>query len=134
LDFLSFDIVHVLTGHQAKIVSLSFDHHFRQLLSLGKDRTARLWQFDRIMETETRTIKANSKVHKGPVLALAYDRVKRCYATAHQNGEINFWGVESNTLLDQVFSHNGPVKCLQFDRSGKLYSGGSDGTLRIWNL
>jgi WD40 repeat protein len=31
-------------------------------------------------------------------------------------------------------SHNGPVRCLAIDRSGKIYSGGSDGSLRIWNL
>jgi len=34
----------------------------------------------------------------------------------------------------QLTSHNGPVRCLAFDRSGKMYSGGSDGTLRIWNF
>ena len=86
LDFLSFDIIHVLTGHQAKVVSLSFDPHFRQLLSLGKDRTARLWQFDRIMETEMRTPKPSNKVHKGPIIALAYDTSRRRFATSHQNG------------------------------------------------
>ena len=26
------------------------------------------------------------------------------------------------------------MRCLAIDRSGKIYSGGSDGTLRIWNL
>jgi WD40 repeat protein len=134
LDFISLDIVHVLAGHQARVVSLSFDQHFRQLLSLAKDRTARLWQFDRIMETETGTPKASSKVHKGAVLSIAYDRVKRKYATSHQNGEINLWSADENNLLEQVYSHNGPVKCLSFDRTGKLYSGGSDGILRIWNL
>ena len=134
LEFLTFDIIHVLTGHQAKIVSLSFDHHYRQLVSLGKDRTARVWQFDKIMQSESRNPKITKKIHKGPVLAIAYDRTKRRYATSHENGEINFWGAEENNHLDQVFSHNGPVRCLVFDRASKLYSGGSDGTLRIWAL
>ncbi len=49
LDFLSLDIIHALTGHEAKIMSLHFDHNFKQLVSLGKDRTARVWQFDKII-------------------------------------------------------------------------------------
>ena len=44
------DIIHALGGHQAKIISMSFDHNFQQLISLGKDRTSRIWQFDKIMD------------------------------------------------------------------------------------
>jgi len=36
--------------------------------------------------------------------------------------------------LDQLQSHNGPVRCLAVDKSSKIYSGGQDGALRIWNL
>ena len=50
LDFITFDILHVLSGHQAKIVNISFDHQFENLLSLGKDRTARVWQLTKIMQ------------------------------------------------------------------------------------
>jgi len=49
IDFLTLDIIHALSGHEAKIMSLSFDHNYQQLVSLGKDRTARVWQFDRII-------------------------------------------------------------------------------------
>lgn len=54
--------------------------------------------------------------------------------TSHENGELNIWNSEDNTLKDQLMSHNGPVRCLAIDRSSKIYSGGSDGALRIWNL
>lgn len=72
-----------MASHQAKIISITFDHHFAQLISLSKDRTARVWQFDHIMETETKTVKINKKVARGPVLALVYDRSKQQYATSH---------------------------------------------------
>jgi WD40 repeat protein len=36
--------------------------------------------------------------------------------------------------MDQVCDHLGAVKCLSYDKSGKLYSGGADGILRIWTL
>lgn len=74
------------------------------------------------------------KIHRGQVLAIAYDKIKRKYATSHENGEINIWNAEDNELIDQIFSHNGSVMCLSYDKTSKLYSGGSDGSLRIWNL
>jgi WD40 repeat protein len=83
LDFLTLDIIHALTGHEAKIVSLHFDHNFKQLVSLGKDRTARVWQFDQIIDNEIKHPKITKKIKKGPVLAIAYDKVKQIYATSH---------------------------------------------------
>lgn len=57
LDFTTLDVIHSLTGHQAKIISLNFNHGFSQLVSLGKDRTARIWDFDKIMDIENRNFK-----------------------------------------------------------------------------
>ena len=74
------------------------------------------------------------KIHKGPVVALAYDKSKSKYVTSHENGQINVWNAEDNALIDQLHSHKGIVRCLAVDRVGKIYTGGSDGTLRIWNL
>jgi len=83
LDFITFEIIHVLSGHQAKIVSISFDHQFHNLLSLGKDRTARVWQLDRIMINEKFNKKISKKIQHGPILAMAFDKQKRRYATSH---------------------------------------------------
>jgi WD40 repeat protein len=65
---------------------MSFDHNFQQLISLGKDRTSRIWQFDKIMDIETRNPKITKKIFKGQVLALAFDKVNQKYATSHENG------------------------------------------------
>ena len=65
---------------------------------------------------------------------MAYDKVKAIYVTSHENGELNIWKSEDNSLIDQLISHNGAVRCLAIDRSSKIYSGGTDGALRIWNL
>ena len=67
-------------------------------------------------------------------MSLAYCTNSNRYATGHSNGEINIWSVGSNEHLDQLRSHNGRVRTLAFDRMGKLFSGGSDGHIRIWNL
>ena len=73
-------------------------------------------------------------VSSAVILAIAYCKHSAKYATAHSNGEINIYSATDNRLIDQLVSHNGEVRCLAYDRSGKLYSAGSDGSVRIWNL
>ena len=65
---------------------------------------------------------------------MAFCKISLKYVTGLINGEINFYSASDNSLIDQVISHNGEVRCLQFDKSGKLYSGGSDGVVRVWNF
>ena len=64
---------------------------------------------------------------------MVFDKNKGIYVTSHENGEINLWKNEDNSLIDQLISHSGPVRCLAVDKNSKIYSGGSDGALRIWN-
>ena len=40
----------------------------------------------------------------------------------------------NNKLIDQVISHAGAVRCIAYDREGKLYTGGSNGVVKVWNL
>lgn len=88
------------------------------------------YETDTLQEMSTNEINRSVK----PILAIAYCRLTNKYATSHSNGEINFYTSSDNRKVDQVISHNGAVQCLQFDKSGKLYSGGSDGVVRVWNL
>ncbi len=97
LDFITLQTVYVLKGHKARIISINFDSSFNKLLSLSKDRTARIWDFDRIMNLEVNRQKI--KVEKGPVLALAFDKTHSKYVTSHQNGEINVWNAQDNSFI-----------------------------------
>lgn len=78
--------------------------------------------------------KTNLKISKGPIINMAFDRVTQRYFTTHENGEINIFSASDNRHVDQLLSHNGPVNCIQVDKSGKIYTGGSDGIIRVWNL
>ena len=86
------------------------------------------------MSNEVKNPKIYQKIAKGAITALAYDKGKFKYVTAHETGELNVWNAVDHAHLEQLHSHNGPVKCLSIDKSGKIYSGGQDGALRIWNL
>lgn len=105
---------------------------------MGRDKVVKIWDFDRIIETEEKkyweTKRLNLKISKGPILSMAFDKVNQKYITSHENGEINIFSAINNRHIDQLISHNGPVSCLQFDKSGKIYSAGSDGSVRIWSL
>jgi COMPASS component SWD3 len=55
------------------------------------------------------------------------------------DGKIRFWSWDNNTQISQVIdsflAHSGPVIFLEFDRDQHLlYSGGADGTIKIWYL
>ena len=131
------ETVHILNGHKSKIISINFDLSYRKLSSLSRDKTVKIWELDRIMEQENR-IKASetNKFHitKGAITVLSFCKFTTRYATAHENGEINLFSGDDNRHIDQLVSHNGAVRCLTFDKLGKIYAGGSDGVLRIWNL
>jgi WD40 repeat protein len=42
--------VYTLEGHKSRIVSLNFDITYRKLISLGRDKTVKIWDFDKITE------------------------------------------------------------------------------------
>ncbi len=65
---------------------------------------------------------------------MAFDKKDQKYITSHQNGEINIFSALDNRHIDQLISHNGAVNCIQVDKTGKIYSAGSDGKVRVWNL
>lgn len=48
------NIVFILEGQKGRIVSLNFDSVFRKLVSLGRDKTVKIWDFDKISEIEER--------------------------------------------------------------------------------
>jgi COMPASS component SWD3 len=51
-----------------------------------------------------------------------------------ENGELLFWDVKSKEILQRVSGHDGVVMWVDTcpGQSGKLVSGGLDGTVRIW--
>lgn len=130
--------IHFLEGHKARVISINYDLYYRRLISLSKDKTVRIWDIDKIMETEEKEYLAikNAKLNSstGAILALAFCKLSQKYAVAHENGEINIYSASDNRLVDQLISHNGEVRCLTYDKAGKLYAAGSDGVVRIWNL
>ena len=130
--------VHYLEGHRARVISINFDSYYRKLVSLAKDKTVRIWDLDKIMEIEQKEYEeVNSyklKTNQKSILSIAFCKLSLQYAVGHENGEIGIYSAVDNRLVDQIMSHNGALNCLAYDRSGKLYSAGSDGSVRIRNL
>lgn len=49
LNLETLEPMHSLHGHRGRILSINFDIYYRKLISLSKDKTVRIWDFDRIM-------------------------------------------------------------------------------------
>ena len=45
LSLETLDLMHTLEGHRGRILSINFDFNYRRLISLGKDKAVRVWDF-----------------------------------------------------------------------------------------
>lgn len=133
-DSSNLQIIHILPAHKSRIISIQYDAFYQNLVSLARDRTIKVWKLHKILEQEEQSFKnSKHKKVKSPITVLTYCKFTSKYATGHENGEINLYSGEDDRWMDQVMSE-GSVRCLVFDKLGKMYGGGADGTVRIWNM
>ena len=50
LDYHTLEPFYSIKAHNGRILSLSFDPYFKKIISLGKDKTVRLWEFAKMMK------------------------------------------------------------------------------------
>lgn len=50
LDRVTLSVVHTIPAHHGRILSLAFDFAFKRLVSLGKDKTLRIWDFTKLIK------------------------------------------------------------------------------------
>lgn len=84
--------------------------------------------------TKIKTIIQTS--HAGPVLSVAVSPDGRFLASGSQRDSIvKLWDAKSGVLIRNFIGHRGKVMALVFSADGKgLFSAGSDGTIRLWDL
>ena len=69
---------------------MKFDLNFKKLVSLGRDKTVRVWDFDKIMVYESKSFedreKSRLKSSHTPILSLAFCKISLKYVAGHSNG------------------------------------------------
>jgi WD40 repeat protein len=73
--------------------------------------------------------------HAGPVSSVAFGPTGRILATATENGTVQLWDVQSNTLLGTLKGLTGVVDSVAFSPDGRtVAAAGRDGTVVLWNV
>lgn len=117
-----------LDGHRAAVntvVGLSGG----RVLSGGDDFDLRLWD---LADGAVRVLPG----HEGKILAIAVDGAGRRAASASWDMRIGLWSLDRPERAPVFLSgHGAGVNDVVFSADGRtLYSGASDGTLRIWDI
>jgi WD40 repeat protein len=112
-----------LKGHTDLVTRVAFIPGSESLLSCSSDGTLRLW------DTKTGAMKGTVPGQVGKIVALAYTEASKRVALAGDGLRVR----HSNGSFTQLNGHEGPVLSVAFAADGeRLLSGGSDGTVRLW--
>ena len=109
-----------LRGHKGFVADLCFDPQ-GELLSVGHDRTLRVWS----AELKSRVLAR----HTSQPVSLALSADGRCVATGTQDAA-QVWDRAGRALAR--FHHPDPVSEVAFAQDGALFTCGGDWRIRVW--
>jgi len=110
----------------------------KKLLAVGWSRsgTVRLIESEkdfRVRELNTHGPAAEATARSG-LIGLAFSPDGELLATATADGAIRLWKVETGNMVNELHGHTRPATQLLFHpREKRLFSTGSDQTLRVWD-
>ncbi len=119
-----------LTGHDDKILSISFSPNGQNLASGSKDGKIKLWknnqswQIFKTLESDNIAVKDVSFSPDGKLLA-----------SASLDGTIKLWNTNDSTLLKSFTAHQGDILSINFSPNSQLLaSAGEDAIIKIWQI
>ncbi|XP_035826372.1 jouberin isoform X2 [Aplysia californica] len=123
-------------GHFGIIYDLSWSRSDTQLMSASSDGTVRIWELDKLGETQLRLLP-----HPGFVYTAEFHpRVESVVVTGGYDEVIRVWDIsvdqEHGMLQQEMEEHHGHINsvCFDTDDGQKMYSADSVGTILIWNV
>lgn len=119
--------IHTLTGHRGTVASVVCQDSEPQVISGSMDATVKLWDLaaGRAITTLTH--------HKKSVRALAIHPTQYTFASGSAGGNnIKTWRCPEGTLVSNM-AHDTIVNTLSANADGVLFSGGDDGSLKLFD-
>ena len=92
-----------------------------------EDGTVKVWD-----ENHTSSLEWNS--NHGMVLSLAFDESMDRLAIGSIDGTVQVLYLRENTLPTLLGSHGGAVHAVEFHQDGRIFSGGADDAIRVWDV
>jgi WD40 repeat protein len=117
--------------------NLSFSHSGDRLAVGERKGIVRIWQLDQPSRDSTM-----ARIHRGAVVAIAFDRDDRSVASAGEDGVLSVWDSRTRRLSKAPIERNSSVSSLAgqrafdditFDASGETLVAISEGVGRAWD-
>jgi WD40 repeat protein/uncharacterized protein YjbI with pentapeptide repeats len=117
-----------LIGHSGRILACDFSPDGKRILTVGSDRTGRLW--DAQSGKEIRRFEG----HSGRIQSCAFSPDGKGILTAGEDHTVRLWEVESGKEIRRFEGHSGRILACTFSPDGKrILTAGSDRTARLWD-
>jgi WD40 repeat protein len=122
-------LARTLVGHTGTVASLVFSRDGQILVTGGADRIVRLWN------PADGTLRSAFVGHTNSISAVAISPDGSAVASAgNRDGTVRVWDMATGAERLVLRGHKGSVKALRYSTNGALFSGGSDGAVKVWNL
>lgn len=122
--------LHLFEDHDGAVKALAFAERGPVVVSGGSDGTAKLWSLAKAELTRS------YRGHEDAASAVAFDGDGRTLATASGDGQIRLWSTLSSRLKRRLRGHQGSgviAGLAVLPGADHVASGGSDGTVRLWD-
>lgn len=127
-----------LTAHKGPVLAVAFANLKSPILaSAGADGTVQLWNADLASKDLGKNLGVLQK-HSGEVTCLSFARDGKTLASGGGDATVRLWSIDpaAKEVGSEAFvlrGHEGAVWCLTFRPKEGFFSGGADGTIRMWD-
>ena len=136
-DVANGDCVAVLEGHMGRITGVAFSPDGRTLAtSSGSDRRGKQYGLDytvRLWDLTKRESILTIQGHGGSIKCVAWSPDGKKLVTASSDHTARVWNAFSGECESILYGHSDKVMCASFSHNGKVATGSTDNTARLWD-